>query len=111
MIVKMLPVGPIQANCFIVGCEETREAAVIDPGGDADQILMLLADVKLTVKYIINTHGHFDHVCGNKRMKEVTGADILIHPLDAPMLSEVATGGAMFGLSGEDSPPAEWCSE
>ncbi len=107
MIVKMLPVGPIQANCFIIGCEDTREAVVIDPGGDADQILMLLAELKLTVKYIINTHGHFDHVCANKRMKEVTGADILIHPLDAPMLSHVSTSGAMFGLSGEDSPPAD----
>ena len=107
MIVKMLPVGPIQANCFIIGCEETQQAAVIDPGGDADQILMLLAELKLTVKYIINTHGHFDHVCANKRLKEVTGADLLIHSLDAPMLAHVAASGAAFGLRGEDSPPAD----
>ncbi len=107
MIVKMIPVGAIQANCFIVGCEDTREAAVIDPGGDADQILMLLAELKLKVKYIINTHGHFDHVSANKRMKEVTGADLLIHPLDAPLLAQVSSSGAMFGLSGEDSPPAD----
>ena len=107
MIVKMLPVGPIQANCYIVGCEETKEAAVIDPGGDADKILMLLAKLGLKVTCIINTHGHFDHVCANKRLKEVTGADLLTHTLDAPLLDQVALSGAAFGLKGEDSPPAD----
>ena len=72
MIIKELAVGPIQANCYIIGCEETKAAAVIDPGDDADRILMDLAESKLTVSCIINTHGHFDHVGANKRLKEVT---------------------------------------
>ena len=57
MIIKTLAVGPIMANCFIVGCEQTREAAVIDPGDEADRILRTLAEAKLTVTQILNTHG------------------------------------------------------
>ncbi|WP_024335540.1 MBL fold metallo-hydrolase [Desulfotignum balticum] len=104
MIIKKLEVGPIMANCFILGCEDTREAVVIDPGDDADQILMILAKEKLTVKYLINTHGHFDHVGANRRMKEVTGAKLAIHPDDVPMLSELSRSAASFGLSAENSP-------
>jgi glyoxylase-like metal-dependent hydrolase (beta-lactamase superfamily II) len=95
------------ANCFILGCESTQEAVVIDPGDDADQILMALAKLDLKVKYLINTHGHFDHVGANKRMKEVTGAKIAIHPDDEPMLDELSRSASMFGLSAENSPPAD----
>jgi glyoxylase-like metal-dependent hydrolase (beta-lactamase superfamily II) len=104
MIIKKLAVGPIMANCFIVGCRETREAAVIDPGDEANRILLALAEAKLTVKQIINTHGHFDHVGANKRMKAATGAPILIHALDAPMLSTLSRSAAAWGMSAEDSP-------
>ena len=82
MIIKELVVGPLMANCFIFGCSETKEGVVIDPGGDADRILLSLADTKLKIKYIINTHGHFDHVSANGKIKDATGADILIHPLE-----------------------------
>jgi len=104
LIIKNLEVGPIMANCYILGCEETKEAVVIDPGDDADQILMTLAKSGLKVKYIINTHGHFDHVGANKKMKSATGAPILIHEGDVPMLSRLSTDATMFGLSVENSP-------
>lgn len=107
MIIKKLEVGPIMANCFILGCENTKEAVVIDPGDDADRILMTLAKAELKVKYLINTHGHFDHVGANKQMKEVTKATIAIHPGDEPMLNELSKSAAMFGLSAENSPPAD----
>ena len=55
------------ANCFVLGCDATLEAAVIDPGDEPDRILQALAESKLTVKLIINTHGHFDHVGANKK--------------------------------------------
>jgi hydroxyacylglutathione hydrolase len=104
LIIESLTVGPIQANCYILGCEETREAVVIDPGGEADRILMTLARSNLKLRYIINTHGHFDHVGANKRLKDSTGAPVLIHRLDAPMLDQLSASAASWGLSAEDSP-------
>jgi glyoxylase-like metal-dependent hydrolase (beta-lactamase superfamily II) len=95
------------ANCYILGCESTKEAVVIDPGDDADRILMELSKAELRVKYLINTHGHFDHVGANKQMKEVTGAQLAIHPDDEPMLSQLSKSALMFGMSVEDSPPAD----
>jgi hydroxyacylglutathione hydrolase len=107
LIIKELAVGPIMANCFIVGCERTKSAVVIDPGDEANKILMALAQSKLTVKYILNTHGHFDHVGGNQKMKDATHAEILIHKADAPMLGMLSSFGASFGLNVDNSPPAD----
>lgn len=107
MIVKVLPVGPIMANCIILGCKDTREAVVIDPGDEDERILMSLAEDKLKVKYILNTHGHFDHVAANKAMKDATGADIMIHEADSQMLPHLSAMAVSFGLSAEDSPPAD----
>ncbi len=107
MIIQTLPVGPIMANCYILGCEDTKQAIVIDPGDEADQILMALAQSKLTVTYILNTHGHFDHVGGNRRIKEVTGAILAIHKEDEPMLSHLSASAASFGLSADNSPMAD----
>lgn len=107
MIIKIIPVGPIMANCYILGCEETKKAIVIDPGDEPDRILMALAQSKFTVAYILNTHGHFDHVGGNKKMKEVTGAVLAIHEEDEPMLSQLSASAASFGLSAENSPAAD----
>ncbi len=107
MIIKKLEVGPIMANCYILGCETTKEAAVIDPGDEADRILMTLAEDGLTVKAIINTHGHFDHVGANKRMKEATAAPIMIHPEDEPMLEQLKRSAASWGMAAENSPPAD----
>jgi hydroxyacylglutathione hydrolase len=107
LIIKTLIVGPIMANSFILGCEETYEAVVIDPGDEADRILLALAESSLRVRYIINTHGHLDHVGANKRLKEITGALILIHPLDAPMLNQVASSAAAWGIAADNSPPPD----
>ncbi len=107
MIIKKLEVGPIMANCYILGCEETKQAIVIDPGDEGDRILLELAESALKVTYILNTHGHFDHVGGNSRLKEVTGAPLAIHEDDSPMLAQLAMSAARFGLSAENSPEAD----
>ena len=104
MIIEQLPLGPIQANCFIVACEETKEAVVIDPGDEADKILMALAKKALKVKKIINTHGHFDHVGANRRLTEVTGAKLMIHSQDVPMLSQSAASAKAWGMRADNSP-------
>jgi hydroxyacylglutathione hydrolase len=107
VILKMLVVGPLQSNCYILGCERTRQAAVIDPGGDVDKILMALAKDNLRCVYIINTHGHFDHSGENKRLKEVTGAQLIIHRADAPMIVHQGANGGMWGMEVENSPPPD----
>jgi len=104
VILKHLLVGPLQVNCYILGCERTRQAAVIDPGGDVDRILMALAKDELRLVYIINTHGHFDHTGGNKGLKDATGAQLLIHRADAPMIMQQGSGGTAWGMAIENSP-------
>jgi glyoxylase-like metal-dependent hydrolase (beta-lactamase superfamily II) len=86
MILKELVLTAMAENCYIVACEETKEAAVIDPGGNAQTILKALKDDDLKAVYIINTHGHTDHIGANGEVKAATGADILIHEADAKML-------------------------
>jgi len=106
LIVKMLHVGPLQTNCYIVGCEDTKEGAIIDPGGGAKHILAEVERLGLEIKYVINTHGHFDHILDNKEVVEATGAPLVIHSADAPMLKE--GGGALFfGIMGKASPMAD----
>lgn len=107
MIIQSLVVGPIQANCFILGDEKTQEAVVIDPGDEAKRILVGLQKQALKLKYIINTHGHFDHVGANKALKEKTGAPILIHKAEAPLLAQLSSSAAVWGMHVDDSPPAD----
>jgi len=104
MILETLVVGPLQVNCYLVGCESTRQAAVIDPGTDVPMILKALKKHGLTLKKIINTHGHFDHIGGNRELLEATGAELLIHADDQPLLQLASQHAANFGLQTEDSP-------
>ncbi len=87
MIIKRFKVGWLSTNCYVVGCEETKEAAVIDPGMDsereAEEILNFIEQNGFHIKYIINTHGHPDHIAGNAIIKKATGAPILIHENNA----------------------------
>jgi glyoxylase-like metal-dependent hydrolase (beta-lactamase superfamily II) len=96
MIQKGLTVGLLEVNCYIIGDEETKEAVVIDPGGDEDEILEVLNHQGLNLKYIIDTHGHFDHVDANQPLKEATGAQILIHEVDAHLLSHPSAEAMFF---------------
>ncbi len=103
MIVKQLPVGVIQTNCYLVGCEETRAAVVIDPGDEPTRILAEVKAANLTVKYVLNTHAHFDHIMANAAVVMATGAPLALHPLDLPLLRQKGNA-AMFGLDAPDSP-------
>ena len=82
MIHEVLPVGPLQCNCSIVGDEQSREAIVIDPGDDIEEILEIVRRHALTVKQIVVTHAHIDHVGGAMKLKKATGAAILLNEND-----------------------------
>ncbi|MBW1981068.1 MAG: MBL fold metallo-hydrolase [Deltaproteobacteria bacterium] len=82
MIIDQLTVGEMAVFCYLVACPESRDAAAIDPAGDTEKILQILQEKSLQLKYIINTHGHADHTCGNQALAKITGAKTVMHALD-----------------------------
>jgi hydroxyacylglutathione hydrolase len=86
MIHEIIPVGALQCNCSILGDETSREAIVVDPGDDIPRIMALLAKHSLTVKQIIITHAHIDHIAGAHRLKRLTGAPVLYNQNDLPLV-------------------------
>lgn len=103
MIVVTLPVGMIQTNCYIVGCEETKSGVIIDPGGHPERILAEVERHQLEIKYVLDTHAHFDHTDANGAIVRATGAPLALHPDDLPLL-KASGGAAFFGLQAEPSP-------
>ena len=101
MIVKTLPVGLTQANCYIVGCEKTKLGAIIDPGDEGKRILEAVDDSGLKITHVLLTHAHFDHIGAADEVVKATGAQLALHPQDLPLLN--AGGGATF--FGLPSPP------
>jgi glyoxylase-like metal-dependent hydrolase (beta-lactamase superfamily II) len=102
MQIETLTVGPVMTNCYIIACEDTKKAAVIDPGGDAKRILDTVKRMGVDVVYVLNTHGHFDHTLANDQIVAATGAPLAIHEADAPMLT-LGGGAAWFGMRGSKS--------
>ncbi len=106
MILRTLTVGLIQTNCYIIGCERTKEGAIIDPGGHPERILQAVREAGLTVRYVLNTHCHFDHMAANAEVVAATGAPLAIHPAERPIL-ESRGGAAWFGVPISPSPPPD----
>jgi hydroxyacylglutathione hydrolase len=98
MIHEVLPVGPLQCNCSIVGDETTREAMVIDPGDDINDVLALVAKHKLQVKQIVITHAHIDHVGGAMKLRAATGAPVLLNQNDYALLKMLDMQAAWVGM-------------
>jgi hydroxyacylglutathione hydrolase len=98
MIHEVLRVGPLQCNCSILGDEASREAIVVDPGDDIPRILAILARHKLTVKQILITHAHIDHIAGAASLKKLTGAPILYNPRDLPLVKMMDVQAGWLGM-------------
>jgi glyoxylase-like metal-dependent hydrolase (beta-lactamase superfamily II) len=104
LLVHQLSVGPLQVNCFVVACQRSREAMVIDPGEEGSRILHLAESNGYKVKLVVNTHGHFDHIGANQPVKEATGAVLMMHEADLPLLQNARNSAQAFGLNVSPSP-------
>jgi glyoxylase-like metal-dependent hydrolase (beta-lactamase superfamily II) len=99
MIHEILPVGMLACNCSILGDESTGEAVVIDPGDDIEEVQRILAKHHLRVKYIVATHAHIDHVGGIEKLKQATGAAVLMHQSDLPLYKNLALQAEWLGVA------------
>jgi hydroxyacylglutathione hydrolase len=99
MIHEILPVGPLQCNCSVIGDENTHEAMVIDPGDDIDDVLALVRKHNLQVKQIVITHAHIDHVGGAMKLRAATGAPILLNQNDYALLKMLDVQANWIGMA------------
>jgi glyoxylase-like metal-dependent hydrolase (beta-lactamase superfamily II) len=105
MLRKSLVVGPVGCNCTVVACPVTREALIVDPGGDAGKILALLPEMGARAIGIVHTHGHFDHILGTREVAAATGAPVSIHGGDLDLYRGLVRQARHFDLVAEGPPP------
>jgi hydroxyacylglutathione hydrolase len=98
MIHEIIPVGPLQCNCSIIGDETTHEGMVIDPGDDIEEILALIRKHSLKIKQIVITHAHIDHVGGAMKLRKLTGAPVLLNQNDYALLKMLDVQAAWIGM-------------
>ena len=105
-LIQML-VGHMSVFAYILGCEKTGDALVIDPAGDEADIFARAEAEGLQIKKILNTHGHGDHSCGNKRLKDLSGAALLVHSADHGLLTSPGSAQFISSLGCEPTPAAD----
>lgn len=98
LIHEILETGPLQVNCQLLGTQASGEALLIDPGGDVNRLLTRLAQLRLRLTHIINTHGHFDHIGGVAALQEETQCLFWMHDADRPLMEQAASHAGSWGL-------------
>jgi len=112
MLLSTVVVTEFMTNCFIVGDEETKEALVIDPGGEGERIMREIERLNVKVIGIINTHAHVDHIGANRAIKDATGAEVMLHGAELPVLQAASRMGRLFGVNVEQPPgPGRFLAE
>jgi len=106
-MLKIFTVGPMEANCYILYNPDKREGLIIDPGAEGSHLIKFIKQEKISINYIVNTHGHPDHIGANRKIKEHTNAPILIHQYDAPMLAKSGSVLSLIFPVEFSSPPAD----
>jgi glyoxylase-like metal-dependent hydrolase (beta-lactamase superfamily II) len=107
LLVETFPAGPLQCNCSIVACADTKDAVVVDPGGETDRIAEIVAYYDLTVRSIIHTHAHLDHIYGTHDVKQAHGGEICLHKGDVFLYDGFDMQCAMFGLPTRQVSPVD----
>ena len=104
---ETFPAGPLECNCTVLACADTKDCVIVDPGGELARIAEIIAHYDLTVRAIIHTHAHLDHIFGTRDVKEAHGGDICLHKADAFLYDGIAMQAAMFGWKVRDAVPVE----
>jgi glyoxylase-like metal-dependent hydrolase (beta-lactamase superfamily II) len=107
MILDVRAVAPFYKNGFVVGCERTREGALIDPGDEVDELIAAVRDLDVEVRHILLTHAHVDHVTGVAAAKEAFDAPVYLHADDLFLYERTVEQGAMFGFKVRQPPPVD----
>jgi len=107
LLVESFPVGAFQCNCTILACGDTKQAIVVDPGGDPERILEVVRHYDLDVRALVHTHAHLDHIAATRDIKEATGASILLHPGDRWLYDNFAMQAMMFGWNVREVLPVD----
>lgn len=104
MLLNTVVVTEFMTNCYIVGDDSTREAVVIDPGGEAEKILKEVEKMGVTVTAVVNTHAHVDHIGALKDVKDALGVSVMLHPGELPVLKSASRMARLFGVTIDDPP-------
>ena len=107
MIIETQAVGPFFKNGFVLACDSTREAVLIDPGDEVGGLLSFIEKNRLTVRHILLTHAHVDHVTGVAAAKRALGAPVYLHRDDLFLYERAVESGVLFGLDVEPQPPID----
>jgi glyoxylase-like metal-dependent hydrolase (beta-lactamase superfamily II) len=107
MLLEYRAAPPFMENGYVLGCDETREGVIIDPGDSVEELLEIVAREKLTIKHILLTHAHLDHITGVGRARAATGAPVMLHAGDRPLYDAIVQQGMMFGIRVEQQPPVD----
>jgi hydroxyacylglutathione hydrolase len=107
MIVEVRAGGPFQENGYVIGCEDTREAVIVDPGDSIADLLEYAAREDLSIRHILLTHAHIDHITGVAAARRATGAPVHLHREDTFLYDDAEAMGAMFGMRIEAPPPVD----